>query len=454
MQTHRRPRIMITGERSGVGKSTITIGIMAALKARGLDVQPFKNGPDFLDPMHHDSISRRRSRNLDTWMFPGYVKESFMQNSTGADISVMEGSMGFYDGYDGIAEEGSSAHLSKVLQTPAILVLDATASARSLGAVAKGFIDYDPNVNIAGVIFNHVAGPRHLEMLKASLRGVECLGGLPSSKGAELKSRHLGLVPAQEEDNSAHYRAIQEMIERDIDMDRLVQIASEAVDIEHEHLEPRCAPSARCRIGVAQDAAFNFYYQDNFDLLRQAGAEIVPFSPLRDQLPDVDGVYIGGGFPELFARQLSDNYGFLRRLAYHAFNDMPIYAECGGLMYLCKSIKDLEGQVIPMAAIFDAKVEMTEKLQSLGYVQASSVRDNLIMRKGASVKGHVFHYSRAYECGEERFAYKLDKDKGIAGNMDGFLVKNTLASYTHLHFGADLNTCRELVNACGKFSRH
>lgn len=453
MRSFHRPRIMIAGERSGVGKSTITIGIIAALKARGLDVQPFKTGPDFLDPMHHDSVSKRRSRNLDTWMFPGFVEESFLRNSTGADISVMEGAMGFYDGYDGISEEGSSAHVSKVLQTPVVLVLNASASARSLGAIAKGFVDYDPKVRIAAVIFNHVAGPHHLEMLKASLRGVECLGGLPSAGEVELKSRHLGLIPAQENDNSGHYRAIQEMIERDIDMDRLVQIASEAVDIEHLPLGSEGGQKSTCCIGVAQDAAFNFYYQDNFDLLRQAGAEIVPFSPLRDQLPDVDGLYIGGGFPELFVKQLSGNHGLLRRLAYFASNEMPIYAECGGLMYLCRSVKDLEGVESPMAGIFDAKVEMTDKLQALGYVQASSIRDNILMREGASVRGHVFHYSRVYECGEERFAYTLDKDKGITGNRDGFLVKNTLASYTHLHFGADKEICGEIVKACQSYSR-
>ncbi len=285
---------MVAGERSGVGKSTITIGIIAALRARGLDVQPFKVGPDFLDPMHHNAVSERLSRNLDTWMFPHYVEESFLRNSEGADISVIEGVMGFYDGYDGRSELGSSAHLSKVLKCPVALVLNASSSARSLGAVAKGFVDFDPDVNIGGIIFNKVGGERHLEMLEDSLRDVSSLGGLPKREEVGLKSRHLGLVPAQEDDNTSRYEAARKMVEENLDMDRLVEMAREAPPLRYDCPISLPMEETNCRIGVALDAAFNFYYADNLDLLRAAGAEVVTL--LADaRLPAGCGRCVPGG---------------------------------------------------------------------------------------------------------------------------------------------------------------
>ncbi len=220
------PRIMISGERSGVGKSTITIGLLLALKARGLDPQPFKAGPDFLDPMHHTKAVGRPSRNLDTWMFGDSVLSSFIRGSQGSSISVIEGVMGLYDGLDGRSEEGSTAHLAKVLKAPVILVVDASSSARSTGAVALGFKDYDPDVKIPGVIFNNVAGPGHLAMLKDSLKGMECLGGIPGEGSVELKSRHLGLVPAGECNDQARYDRIRSLVEEHCDMERIVEIAS------------------------------------------------------------------------------------------------------------------------------------------------------------------------------------------------------------------------------------
>jgi cobyrinic acid a,c-diamide synthase len=448
-----RPRIMVAGERSGVGKSTITIGIIAALRARGLDVQPFKVGPDFLDPMHHNAVSVRTSRNLDTWMFPHYVEESFLRNSEGADISVIEGVMGFYDGYDGRSELGSSAHLSKVLQCPVALVLNASSSARSMGAVAKGFVDFDPDVDIEGIIFNKVGGKRHLEMLDDSLRGVSSLGGLPRQEEVGLKSRHLGLVPAQEEDNASRYEAARKMVEENLDLDGLVEMAREAPPLRYDcpiHL-PKREPT--CKIGVALDAAFNFYYADNFDLLRAAGAEIVPFSPMRDKLPEVDGVYLGGGYPELFAAELSKNRILLDELRSRAGQGLPVYAECGGLMYLCESLIDLEGAEHRMSSIFKAKVEMTQKLQALGYIEAKTTQDNILTMKGDRTRGHVFHYSHIAECDHEEFAYVLDKDKGIGHSLDGMVADNCLASYTHLHFGTDPKLAENFVRSCLKGKR-
>jgi cobyrinic acid a,c-diamide synthase len=448
-----RPRVMIAGERSGVGKSTVTIGLISSFRDRGLAVQPFKTGPDFLDPMHHNAVSSRISRNLDTWMIPDYVKRSFVSNSKGADLSLVEGVMGFYDGYDGLSEEGSSAHLSKVLDCPVVLILNASASARSLGAVAKGFVDYDPNVNIAGVIFNNVGGKRHLNMLEASLRGVECLGGLPLAEDAGLKSRHLGLVPAGEEDNSLSYERIADLMEEHLDIDRIIEIARQAPPFDGEEETSRPIKVRRCRIGLAKDAAFNFYYQDNLDMLTANGAEIVPFSPLEDNMPDVDGVYFGGGYPEMFAERLGQNHEMMSGLRKLASNGMPVYAECGGLMYMCRSMRDLQGAEHGMASLFDAKVEMTESLQSLGYVEAKALRDTILTKKGRTLRGHVFHYSHVTECGEKDFAYSLDKDKGIKDSLDGMASANVLASYTHLHFGTDERVASSFVDACSDYAR-
>ncbi len=448
-----RPRIMVAGERSGVGKSTITIGIIAALRARGLDVQPFKVGPDFLDPMHHNAVSERLSRNLDTWMFPHYVEESFLRNSEGADISVIEGVMGFYDGYDGRSELGSSAHLSKVLRCPVALVLNASSSARSLGAVAKGFVDFDPDVNIGGIIFNKVGGKRHLEMLEDSLRDVDSLGGVPRREDVGLKSRHLGLVPAQEEDNTSRYEAARKMVEENLDVDRLVEMAREAPPLRYDCPISLPKEETNCRIGVALDAAFNFYYADNLDLLRAAGAEVVPFSPMRDSLPDVDGVYLGGGYPEMFAADLAENHGLLTSIKKAAGEGLPVYAECGGLMFLCHSLTDLEGKEHIMSSVFKAKVEMTEKLQALGYIETKTTQDNILTQKGARTRGHVFHFSHVTECDHEEFAYVLDKDRGIAHSLDGMVADNCLASYTHLHFGTDPRLPVNFVNKCRSYSR-
>jgi len=443
---------VIAGERSGVGKSTITVGILLALKARGLDPQPFKVGPDFLDPMHHSVLLGRSSRNLDTWMFPQAVPELYARASEGAGISVIEGVMGLYDGYDGRSEEGSTAHLSKVLQAPVVLVLDASASARSLGATALGFAKYDLGVSIPAVIFNNVAGPRHLEMLRDSLKGMECLGGVPRQAKAELASRHLGLVPAEESFDQERYELIRRTIEENLDLDRLIELARAAppLDIELPKTPKR---ETRARIGVARDNAFNFYYEDNLDYLRRAGADLVPFSPLANELPDVDGLYFGGGYPEVFAAELTSASAIRRKVRELSSQGMPIYAECGGLMYLCRSLTDLEGKRHDMAGVFDTEVRMTDRLQALGYVEPRVVRDTVLSPRGGTARGHVFHHSELADPPEGGYAYELGRVKGIRGSGDGLVAWNTLASYTHLHFGSRPEWAENLVAACQRHSR-
>lgn len=448
-----RPRVVIAGERSGAGKSTITVGILLALKKRGLDPQPFKAGPDFLDPMHHSILLDRKSRNLDTWMFPCAVPELFSRASEGAGISVIEGVMGLYDGFDGRSEEGSTAHLSKMLKAPVILVLDASASARSAGAVALGFKNYDPDVDVRAVIFNNVGGKRHLDILRDSLREVECLGGIPRNADIKLQSRHLGLVPAEEDFDGERYEGIRELIESNLDMERLIEIARSAPDITLPDVRSAPGPTI-ARIGVARDEAFNFYYEDNLQYLRDAGAELVFFSPIRGEVPDVDGLYFGGGYPELFAEQLSSNENTRAEVKRLSDAGMPIYAECGGLMYMCRGLITLDGTRHEMTGVFDAEVRMTERLQALGYVEAKVVRDNVLSKAGGTARGHVFHYSHVIRMGDERFAYDLDKEKGIAGPADAFVRNRTLASYTHLHFGSCPEWARNFVVACKEYSEN
>lgn len=447
------PRITIAGERSSVGKSTITVGILLSLQRRGMIPQPFKAGPDFLDPMHHSILLERVSRNLDTWMFPQAVEEIFVRGSIGADISVIEGVMGLYDGYDGRSEEGSTAHLSKVLESPVILVLDASGSSRSIGAVALGFKQFDKDVNIAGVIFNHVGSQRHLEMLEDSLKGTESLGGIPRVDSIELESRHLGLVPAEEDLDRDKYERIRRTIEDNLDMDLLVDIARSADELEIFSPIEASGSEIKATIGVAMDEAFNFYYQDNFDLLQRRGAEIVYFSPLHDNLPDVDGLYFGGGYPEIFAANLEKNKDLRRDVKRMSSDGMPIYAECGGMMYLCHSVTDMEGNERGMVGVFDAKVEMTKQLQALGYVEVEVLKDTPISPAGGSSRGHVFHFSRVVECNETEFAYRLHKNKGIDGRMDGFISGNTLSAYTHLHFASCPNFASYFVDSCAKYRR-
>jgi cobyrinic acid a,c-diamide synthase len=447
------PRITIAGERSGVGKSTITVGILLALQKRGMIPQPFKAGPDFLDPMHHSVLLERASRNLDTWMFPQAVEEIFVRGSIGADISVIEGVMGLYDGYDGRSEEGSTAHLSKVLRSPVILVLDASGSSRSIGAVALGFKEFDKDVNIAGVIFNHVGSQRHLEMLEDSLKETESLGGIPRVDSIQLESRHLGLVPAEEDLDRDKYERIRRTIEDNLDVDLLVDIARSADELEKSSSTEEGESETKATIGVAMDEAFNFYYQDNFDMLRRRGAEIVYFSPLHDRLPNVDGLYFGGGYPEIFAANLEQNKDLKRDVKRMSSDGMPIYAECGGMMYLCHSVTDMEGNERGMVGVFDAKVEMTKQLQALGYVEVEVLKDTPISPAGGSSRGHVFHFSRVVECNETEFAYRLHKNKGIDGRMDGFISGNTLSAYTHLHFASCPNFTSYFVESCARYRR-
>jgi cobyrinic acid a,c-diamide synthase len=423
------PAVLIAGTHSGVGKTTVTLGLMAALKRRGLKVQPFKVGPDFIDPSHHTAICDRPSRNLDPFMMGlDGVKRSFCSGIVGADVAVVEGVMGLYDGMDA-SETGSTAQVAKTLGIPVLLVLNVHGMSRSAAAVELGFVAFDPAVNVAGTVLNRVGSERHLSMLRSSLR-LPIIGAMPRSRQIEMKSRHLGLEMSFETKHDLG--ALASLVEENADLDRILELTCTCDPCPDS--KPESTPEGSVRIGVALDEAFCFYYQENLYELRRRGAELVFFSPIHDDLPDVDGLYIGGGYPELHAESLER--GAARMQIKHASEDgMPIYGECGGLIYLSECIISAsEKSSRRMVGALPANTIMTTGLQALGYVEADVVRANPVVHLGKVIRGHEFHYSRI-ECeGDSKFAYRLRRGKGIKDGCDGLVEHSTLGGYLHTHF--------------------
>lgn len=423
------PRIVIAGTHSGCGKTTVARGIMEALVARGLVVQPFKVGPDFIDPTHHTAICGRISRNLDPFMMGEEgLAATFARNCSGADIAVIEGVMGMYDGIEG-GDRASTAHVMRILASPALLVADVMGMSRSVHALVKGFMDYEPGIRISGVVYNRVGSPRHREMIEEE-QTVPAIGYIPREPGLEIRSRHLGLEMAHETGRAEH---LAELIEKHCDIDRVLGIARTAPDLPFSPAEEGRRESC-VRIGVARDAAFCFYYQDNLDLLVRSGAQLVPFSPLFGNLPDVDAVYLGGGYPELHAAGLESS-PCREQLADAADDGMPVYAECGGLLYLCG--KFTGERTFRMAGILPADAFMTGKIQALGYSDGTWNGGPGYVPSGARILGHEFHYSRV-ECHHDaNFAIRLCRGKGIVDGNDGLYAGESLGTYTHAYFSPD-----------------
>lgn len=429
--------VLIAGTHSGCGKTTVTLGLLAALKRIGLTIQPFKAGPDFIDAGLHRMITDRPSRNLDLWMCgEEYVKVCFYRYSRDVDISVVEGVMGMYDGnYD-------TARLSQVLGVPVILVVDAYGMAESAGAIVKGFREYETN-NIAGVIFNRVASERHYERLKLSVRDVEVLGYLPGDLDFEIPHRHLGLVVAEEDPISEEKidRLARSILEY-IDIERVIEITKSpdhqiTRSPDHQIIK---SSEPQITIALALDRAFCFYYEDNLDLLRDHGSRIVTFSPLSDpDIPDdVDALYIGGGYPELYGEALSRNRSMLEAIYDWAHSGKPAYAECGGMMYLTKGIYDFKGRFFKMAGVLPFETAMKER-PHLGYREVQLKGDCILGRKGDTLRGHEFHYSSINSAEElEAFGvYSLKNSSGESLYSEGYKFKNVLASYVHIHFGSN-----------------
>jgi cobyrinic acid a,c-diamide synthase len=438
------PRIVIAGTHSGCGKTTVASGIMGALTARGLKVQPFKVGPDFIDPSHHTKVCGRISRNLDPFMMGETgCSGTFLAASEGADIAVIEGVMGMFDGVDG-TDLASTAHVARILDAPVILVIDAKGMSRSIHALIKGFHSYDPTIRIAGVIINRTGSPRHREMIERSL-AVPALGWIPRSEHLAVESRHLGLLMAHEAGSPANRGSF---IEESCDIGALIGTAKTAPPF-CSNRESGAGLSPRTRIGVARDNAFCFYYQDNLDRLARAGAELVFFSPMQDSLPDIDGLYLGGGYPELYLRELESS-PCTKGLKKTADNGMPIYAECGGLMYLTREIQS--DKTYRMAGILPADAEMTKRIQALGYVKGEVVGNGSVFSPHQGITGHEFHYSRALPDRDVHYAFRLSRGKGIDAGQDGLISSRVLGCYTHAYFSGTFAV--DLVGAASRYSRH
>ena len=434
---------VIAGPASGVGKTTVTLSVMAALRKRGFAVQPFKCGPDFIDGGYHTRVCGRASRNLDGWMLSADAnRQIFRRNAAGAAVCIVEGVMGLFDGADGKSEAGSTAEIAKWLRLPVVLVVDASAMARSAAALVHGFKTFDPEVKLVGVIFNRVGGAAHYQLLKDALMSrtnAMPLGYLPVDERIRIPERYLGLITAGESLVSEPMLSLLgELAEESIDLDKLLECATVPA-LPKEALAQNARPAAiahSIRLGVARDKAFCFYYDDNLDALRDAGAEIVEFSPLDDpRLPDaVDALYFGGGYPELFAKQLSENGQMLASIKRAAQEGLPIYAECGGLMYLAKQIVTKDGISFPMAGVLPWRVQMTDRLVNFGYSEVSFTSDCLLGPAGKKARGHSFHCSRIIEAEPVEHIYRTRNSLTGREEPEGFRSDNVLASYIHLHF--------------------
>ena len=467
-----RSRILIAGANSGSGKTTFSLGIMAALKRRGLDVRPFKCGPDYIDPAWHALACQTEGRNLDIWMTgKNSVRYLFKRNSCGGDIAVIEGVMGLFDGFDGQSEAGSTAELALLLDVPVILVVNARGMSASAAAIVLGFRDYDPRVRIAGVLLSNVGSKKHFAWLKTAIEArtdVPVLGCLYRDEALVLPARHLGLVTAAESGNMKEFfNYLADAVEENVDLNKLLQLADNAPEMP-EILEAEVFPAdvrqamaegrfAGVKIGLACDRAFSFIYKDNIDLLADMGAEIVRFSLLDDgSLPmGIAGLIIPGGYPEVYVAELSANKAMLASVAEAVRCSMPVYGECGGFMYLCDAIAALsaedeaEENSYAMCGCIPGRILMQKKLQSLGYREAVACRDNVLAIKGQSLRGHEFHYSIYENRGKEtKHAFVSSRRGAEQGELAGWSEGSLLASYLHLHFYSDTRTALRFLDFC------
>jgi cobyrinic acid a,c-diamide synthase len=457
--------IAIAGERSGVGKTTVTLAILAALKRRKKTVQSFKVGPDYIDPMFHSYVTGRACRNLDTILTSdAYVQQCFDRHRQTADCALIEGVMGLFDGASGLTDIGSTAQIAKLLNVPVVLILNCSSTSRSIAAIAHGYRTFDPQVQIAGLILNQVGSDRHLELLTAALSSLHLpiLGVLRRRDDLSIPDRHLGLIPAQElTDLNATVDRLADVGETCFDWERLLpllssQPVSTPSPCKGEGVKISATPPRipKIRLAVAKDAAFNFYYADNLDLLRAAGAELVEWSPLSDsQLPpDVQGLYFGGGFPEVFAETLAANQPARQAVKAAIVAGMPTYAECGGLMYLCNQIIDFEDISYPMVGIFSTTAVMGKKL-TLGYRQLTALQDSLLLKTGDRVWGHEFHRSTLTDLPIQPL-YNLQGYESKSIFMpEGWSSYQVQAAYTHLHFGTKIDLPARFIDNCRKFEQ-
>lgn len=429
---------LISAPMTGSGKTTVTLGLLAALRKRGIAMQPFKVGPDFIDTGLHEIAAGVQSHNLDGWMLSREANEwLFARATVGKDVAVIEGMMGLYDGIDGKSGSGSAAEMAQWLDVPVILVIDAHPLARTAGAIVHGLRLFDPHIKISGVIFNRVAGEGHYRILADAVIGTPVLGWLPADSSIEIPERHLGLFTAKEELTVARIRAIGEFFQKHINVDAFIRALSAKTLLRPA---PENVSTPKKRVALAQDKAFSFYYHANRFELERAGARIIEFSPLTDQqVPEADLLYIGGGYPELYRKELEANTSMRESVRRFIKSGKRFYAECGGLMYLAESIDGAQ-----MVGALPAKIEMTDRLVDFGYCEVTTKSPSILGPSGTTARGHQFHYSRSKGITGTP-AYEVRQ--GDRQYLEGFLFPNGVASYIHLHFLSNPVLARNMLNS-------
>lgn len=448
--------ILIAGTGTGVGKTTIAAGLMAALRKRGLRIQPFKCGPDFIDPGHHTKLCGRPSHNLDTWMLSQAAnRRLFASACHGADVAIVEGMMGLFDGVHGTGEQGSSAEIAKLLGLPVVLIADASSQARSIAAIVHGFRTFDSQVKIAAVILNHVAGENHARMLMDALRSLDpdlLVGWIPSDQQIALNERHLGLQTVEERSwNAAATERLISLVEQHVPLDRILE--KHDIAVADESPQPDF-PVPIVRIGVARDRAFCFYYEASLAELRRHGAELVEFSPLADpKLPNhLDGIYLGGGYPELYADALSGNTSLIAELRAFVECGHPVYGECGGLIFLGHELLTVDGRRWPMADLLPLSFAMTRELVHFGYAEIR-FQENAFAEAGSCLRGHSFHYSQVIDHGGvQKAAIARYSISGLT-EQEGFTTGNVFGSYVHLHFTSDPSLAARFISMAHRSQR-
>jgi Ni-sirohydrochlorin a,c-diamide synthase len=456
-------KILITGDRSGSGKTSITLAL-ASLLSRNNRVQTFKVGMDYIDPSYLSAVSGRPCRNLDSFTLSNeQIREIFQYGCRGTDIALVEGVRGLYEGAEALSDTGSTASIAKLLDLPVVLVVSAQSITRSAAAIVRGFQAFDPDVHIEGVILNNVKGDSHREKAVKAIEhycGIPVIGAIPRMEEMQLTMRHLGLVPFREGsgrgDFDSRIATITDIIGRYVDLEMFQKLMREIVFHPQEKTLFDIREDRDVKIGVALDEAFNFYYADLFDILPAAGAEYVPFSPVHDRLPDADGYIVGGGYPELFVKELEANNSMREAIREVSRNGCPVYAECGGLMYLTDQISLQQGWQgahkdtrYEMCGVFSGETRMPAR-RVVSYVEGRSLGNSPM--GAAAFRGHEFHYSDVMLSPGTHFAYQLSRGVGIHENLDGAVINNSLGSYTHLHPVASEGMFRHFVAMCRKNS--
>jgi len=452
-------QVLISGDRSGSGKTSITLAL-AALLSKTDRVQTFKVGMDYIDPSYLSAVSGRPCRNLDSFaLSQQQVQDIFAYGCRDADIALIEGVRGLYEGAEALNDTGSTAAVAKSLDLPVVLVVSAQSITRSAAAVVKGFQAFDPDIRIVGVILNNIKGKQHREKATTAIEhycNVPVIGAIPRMDEMQLAMRHLGLVPYREGSRSGEFenriRTITDLIADYVDLDAFRALMKDAPVAPPRSSIFDKTPEQDVTIGIALDEAFNFYYADLFDVLRTLGASYVPFSPVHDRLPEADGYIIGGGYPELFGAELEKNDRMREAIRETSKNGKPVYAECGGLMYLTDRINLAKGwrnlpsnQIFEMCGVFSGETRMPSR-RVVSYVEGQCSADSPF--GPATFRGHEFHYSDVVLAPDTRFAYTLSRGIGIRDNHDGAVVHNTLGSYTHLHPVASAGMFARFVELC------